>query len=168
MVVFIFSGVSPVCDVWASFLHVRLGTIYNLSPSHLPIVADMFRHSFDQDLCRFYVPISMDCRGVHPSSDDLLSQRATRPVQLMKDSKDGRKGIAERYETHGVPTSENDMKRLRMLRRHIRKFAMRLINDLAFEIDPPMAFTNIDNPMMAMRLANRQPKPCIELFDNCR
>lgn len=155
------------CDVWASFLHVRLGTIYNLSPNHMAIVADVFRKSFDHDLCNFYVPIALDCRGVHPSSDDLISQRATRPTQLIRESRDGKKSAAERYETHAVPTSENDVKRLLMLRRHLRKFALRLIHDLG--LDAGTVSHGSDHPLhTAMRLANEQPKPCIELHDNCR
>lgn len=158
------------CDVWASFLHVRLGTIYNLTASHMLIITDLFKRSFDNDLCKFYVPISMDCRGVHPSSDELISQRAARPSQLIRDARDGRKSVSERYETHAFPTSENDVKRLRMLRRHIRKFALSLIKDLGFEGERTFRDNeSTEHPMqMAMRMANEQPRPCIELHDNCR
>lgn len=128
------STIKPVCDVWASFLNIRLGSIYNLTTEQVGLVSDLFRTAFDKDLCRFYVPIAIDCRGVYPSEDLSISQRASRP------SVEGQifTGPKERYETRAVPVTENDLKRLRMIRRHVRKLALKLIHEYQFNRDTPV------------------------------
>lgn len=148
----------PVCDVWASFLHVRLGTIYNLAEDQVVEVVNRFKSAFDRDLCYFYVPITMDCRGLYPSTDDMISQRAGKAARrAFRDTNtaDNTKGGgAERYETRGTPATENDIKRLRMLRRYLKRFAMGLATDLGFN------YPHGGDAVM--------PTPCVELHDNCR
>lgn len=149
----------PVCDVWASFLNIRLGSIYNLTAEQVGLVSDLFRTAFDKDLCRFYVPIAIDCRGVYPSEDLSISQRASRP------SSDGQffGGPRERYETRAVPVTENDLKRLRMIRRHVRKLALKLIHEYNFNRDTP----HLGQPMFADPLVT-SPVPRVELHDNIK
>lgn len=171
------SVMRPVCDVWASFLHIRLGTLYNLTHREVVMAVERFRQSFDHDLCYFYVPISMECYGVYPSTDDALSQRTTWRVQG-KEKRDTLKGTAERYETRAVPSTENDAKRLRMLSRHVKMFAHKLIRDLNFNrVEPIMPVPAVAGmlsganvpPYNWLRVAEfLQPTPCIELHANAR
>ncbi|KAH0482372.1 MAG: hypothetical protein KVP17_003092 [Porospora cf. gigantea B] len=109
------------CDVWASFLHVSLGKIYNIRPDQLRMVCELFKQSFDTSLCKFLVPIQIDCAGLYVSGDHSISQSTGRNIFGFHSRHD-----IEQYETRGRPSTPNDFKRLIMVRRHLKMFAQRL------------------------------------------
>lgn len=164
------------CDVWASFLHIRLGTLYNLTYNEVVTAVDRFRRSFDPDLCFFHVPVALDCCGIYPSSDEALSQRTARRGYYKDNQDPVRK--AERYETHAFASTDNDVKRLLMLCRHVKFFAHHLLYDLKYNRIEPMVPVTLPAAMLAgahvpprtwFRVAEYlQPTPCVELHNNAR
>lgn len=103
------STLPGVCDVWASFLNVHLGTIRNCTLDQISEIARLFKETFGSDAYVFDTPIQATAKGVYAAPTSNNNKKGSR-----------------RLVTNAQLASEIDLGRFRLLRRRLKYFLLTL------------------------------------------
>eukprot|EP00915_Cephaloidophora_sp_WS-2016_P005435 GHVH01007205.1.p1 GENE.GHVH01007205.1~~GHVH01007205.1.p1 ORF type:complete len:725 (+),score=67.74 GHVH01007205.1:311-2485(+) len=101
------------CDVWSSFLTIKLGVIYNVRQDQFRIVGENVKNWFSS--INFERPIEFIANGVYATNSS---------VGLIQSPPSRSRGI--KYVTHLRPKTSNDVAKFIQVRQKIKSFASQL------------------------------------------
>lgn len=149
----LFSNTKGVCDVWASFLQVRLGMVHNVATQDIVRVVEGFNDIMSETGSEWGGPteplgaIEMQCVGLFETALPDISQDYT-----------GTKHPATFCETHGK-LQDAGKEVLKKIRRKIKRFAL----SLTLEFNLPMA--NVHFPLRMEHIKNSQKEAIADALD---
>jgi len=130
------------CDMWSSFLQIKLGVVYNVRQEQMRIVVEALKMSLSG--AQFDKPIEFTANGIYGNGHDGVLKS---PPRLSKDVK---------YVTHLKPKTALDQERYIMIRQRIKMFA----KSLGFHFGGSLGGANLNG------IVDCQPLICVELDTN--